>query len=236
MSTTSTLKTAALTGALLAAMPLQAAAEVTGNIGASSIYLWRGMDLSADNAAISGGLDYGHESGFYAGVWTTSAGLGTSVEEEAPGEYNVISGTEYDLYAGFAGQIGALSYDLSYIDYNYPGNMGADFEEVGVALGLGDFNLSGFFGVGEVGHGDGATDNRDNYYSLDYTYDKITALVGYYDWDDSDNNFTHVDVTYTMTGDFPGAFGFTASKIVDEKTSGTWEDDLKLVVSWGMEF
>ncbi len=100
-----------------------AADVVSGTLGASSQYLWRGQQLT-DGAAVDGSVDYAHASGLYAGAWASSE----------------TDDTEYDLYAGFGGEAGGFSYDISYIDYNYtPGGTGAtdpassaDFEAVPV--------------------------------------------------------------------------------------------------------
>ena len=56
----------------LAMVPGVASAEVSANVAVSNMYLWRGVNLSPDGGVVSGGLDYAHDSGFYAGVWTSS--------------------------------------------------------------------------------------------------------------------------------------------------------------------
>jgi len=54
-------------------------------------------------AAVQGGLDYEHASGFYAGGWGSNVDFG--------------DGTSYelDLYAGFSGSVEELGYDVGYI-------------------------------------------------------------------------------------------------------------------------
>jgi hypothetical protein len=44
----------------------------SANIGAVSNYIWRGVTQTGDQAAIQGGLDVAHESGFYAGTWASN--------------------------------------------------------------------------------------------------------------------------------------------------------------------
>ena len=51
---------------------LPAAAEVTGNIGVASQYIFRG--ISFGDPQVSGGIDYAGDSGIYAGTWISSAG------------------------------------------------------------------------------------------------------------------------------------------------------------------
>ena len=86
------------------AAPSIAVAEVSGTVGVSNMYFWRGQDLTEGNAQVFGSLDYAHSTGLYAGIWGSSE----------------LGGTEYDLYAGYAGSLGDFSYDIAYVDYNYP--------------------------------------------------------------------------------------------------------------------
>ncbi len=93
----------------------QALAALEGNVAATSNYLWRGITQTAGGAAVSGGVDYGHDSGAYAGAWVS----------------NIDSDTEVDLYAGFSGEVSGIGYDLGYISYVYPASKGAlDFSEI----------------------------------------------------------------------------------------------------------
>lgn len=66
-----------LLGGLTACFCVSAQAEVTANIAASSNYYWRGITQTDDGAAVSGGLDYSNESGFYAGTWSLTSTLAT---------------------------------------------------------------------------------------------------------------------------------------------------------------
>lgn len=224
------LKKTVLAASIVAAglAPAIAAAEVSGTLGASSQYLWRGQQLT-DGAAVYGSVDYAHTSGLYAGAWASSE----------------TDDTEYDLYAGFGGEIEGLSYDISYIDYNYTTGgttapdpaSSADFEEVHLGLGFAGFSADAFIGVGEVDHGDDAVDNKDDYFALGYGYDKYGISAGYYDYDGDPEvdgtlaDYTHVDLSYAVTEQFT----FTASKIVDqEDVNGvdTWDDDVVLSVAY----
>ena len=223
MSKKTALKMTALAAAFAAtAVPMTAAAEISGNLAISNMYLWRGLNISGA-AAVSGGLDYSHESGFYAGVWTSSEFLRS----------------EYDLFAGYAFEAGGVSVDISYWDYNYPEAMGSDAEEVVVGIGVADFSVGAYIGVGEVGHGDTAADNKNNYYTLGYSYDKFGVTVGTWDNDVDDTNYTHLDLSYALTDNFT----FTASKVVaadDFALGATGDsddatDDLQFAVSYSFD-
>lgn len=207
-----------------------ASAGVSGSAGLANLYLWRGLDISAGRPAFYGSLDYHHASGLYAGIWGSSEGPRDSDDD---GDND--SGTsEYDLYAGYGNQIGDLMYDLSYVYYNYPSADDGDLSEVVMKLGYAGFSAAGYFGVGKVGHGSSQTDNRDNYFTLAYHYGQYGILVGTWDRDASDSNYTHVDLSYALTDQL----AFTLSKVVDaEEASGASDsDDPLFVVSYTFKF
>lgn len=95
-------------------------AAVSGNIGGTSNYLWRGVTQTNDAVAIQGGIDYSHDSGFYAGTWASNVDFGNDTSYEL------------DLYAGYGGSItDDLSYDFGYLYYAYPDAEGSiDFGEL----------------------------------------------------------------------------------------------------------
>src|SRR5690606_35011879 len=93
--------------AMVASAPSMA--DVTANVSITNNYIWRGLTQTMNDPAIQGGIDYSHESGFYAGTWVSNAGY---VAEDA---FNY----EHDLYFGFAGETDAFSYDVGYLYYNY---------------------------------------------------------------------------------------------------------------------
>ena len=101
-----------------------ALAEVSGNIGATSNYLWRGVTQTDDSVAVQGGIDYAHESGFYAGGWASNVDFGDAATYE------------FDLYLGYGGSIGEdVTYDLSYLYYAYPdADSSYNFGEISFAL------------------------------------------------------------------------------------------------------
>lgn len=223
MSNNSLLKMTALAAAFTVSVgPMIAAAEVSGNLAIASQYLWRGQTLLS-GGTVSGGLDYNHKSGLYTGVWASS-------ESDK---------NEYDLYLGFGSEAGDFSYDLGFTSYHYTGEPGTgngpddlNFQEAHLALGFANFGTSAHFGVGDYGWGAGAAKNKDNYFTLSYAQEKFSALVGFYSFDDSSDNYTHLDLNYEV---YDGLV-FTASKIIDEKTEGTWSDELQFVVSYNFSF
>ncbi len=190
-----------LIAAALATSAGVAQAEVAANVGIASAYLWRGFDLGNGSAVVSGGLDYA-EGPFYAGVWASSG--------------DDSYGTEYDLYAGLAGEIEGFSYDLGYVSYNYPDELvaGADFEEFYIGIGFGDFSLTAY-------------DNDDGdytYYAFGYGFGDFSFTYGLWD---ATTDGSHIDATYSM-----GDFGFTLSQVIDDDAYAN--DELKMMVSYSV--
>ena len=44
----------------------------SGNVNLASDYLFRGQSQTDNSFTIQGGIDYGHEMGFYAGTWASN--------------------------------------------------------------------------------------------------------------------------------------------------------------------
>lgn len=136
----------------LATSTSMAAAEVTfsGNVALTSDYVYRGISQTDSGAAIQGGFDLEHSSGFYAGVWASNL------------DFDDNSDIETDVYAGFSGEFtNMVGYDVGVLYYGYPDSSDAndgdyDFTEVygslsydfGPAALTGGVNYSSdFFGV-----------------------------------------------------------------------------------------
>jgi len=84
-----------------------AGTTLTGNITLTTDYLYRGISQTTGDAALQGGLDLNHESGFYLGVWGSNVDFADSLE--------------LDYYAGYSTELNAdFSADLGVIYYDYP--------------------------------------------------------------------------------------------------------------------
>ena len=68
--------TQGLAAVVLLASASIAQAEITGNASVVSDYNWRGITQTAGDPAIQGGIDYAHDSGFYAGAWGSNVDFG----------------------------------------------------------------------------------------------------------------------------------------------------------------
>ncbi len=113
---TKSLIAASLGTALIAASPAAMAEDddsmfsFSANAAVVSEYRFRGISVSNRDIAIQAGLDISTKSGFYVGTW------GSSIEPYAGSE------TELDIYGGYSGKVGGLSYDIGLLAYTYPGS------------------------------------------------------------------------------------------------------------------
>jgi uncharacterized protein (TIGR02001 family) len=203
-----------------------AIAEVSANIGATNNYIWRGVTQTDNDAAVSGGLDYAHDSGLYAGTWVSNVDYGGA-------------SAEVDFYGGFANELDSISYDIGAIYYYYPGrdsDADINFSEAYLNLGFGPFSA----GVNWTFWKEQSGDTHDLYYTLGAGTDiaptwSIGATLGYYDFDGG-GNYTHGQLDLSKeVGDF-GSFTFTVSTVFDQSNSVDNDKDPLFVVSWAKTF
>jgi uncharacterized protein (TIGR02001 family) len=119
----------AMAGGLLAVAG-SAYADFTVSPTLTSDYDFRGVTQTLEDPAIQLGLNYAHESGFYAGLWGSNVDFG-------PGKPDV----EVDLFAGFSGGDAAetFGYDVGVIYYAYPKASSLDTVELYAGLSKGWF-------------------------------------------------------------------------------------------------
>src|SRR3546814_8491674 len=133
------LAAAALSDAALAQDSGPAAAsafDISANVSLTSDYRFRGISLSDKGPAIQGGVDIGHDSGFFVGGWASSiADTGGS---------NV----EVDIYGGYGGTVGGVDYSVTALAYISPGGSGVAYLDtkgtLGTAVGGGTLGLGPF--------------------------------------------------------------------------------------------
>ncbi|WP_051362324.1 TorF family putative porin [Solimonas soli] len=180
-----------------AAFSGSAMAGVTGNVGAVSEYFFRGLaqdsvitGRSDGKPAIQGGIDYAHDSGFYAGIWGSNVSWGAG-------------GSETDLYLGYSTKIadtfgidvGAIYY--AYFDYKGDANDAADTDpntvEGYIKLSYGPIALQyyyspSYFGTSPAYAGSNPADN-------DEVKNSYIALIGTFPLSDSLNFIVSVGDT-----------------------------------------
>ncbi len=82
------------------------------NVGATSDYRYRGISQTRLKPALSGGADYTHASGLYAGTWLSTI----KWIKDAGGDASL----EWDVYGGYKGSAGPVNYDVGLLRYQYP--------------------------------------------------------------------------------------------------------------------
>ena len=111
-----------------------AQAQVTGNIGVTSDYRFRGISQTQKSAALQGGIDYADKSGVYVGNWNSNV---SSLM------YTDSTGLESDLYAGFKKEVvkgvtvdvGTYNYFYSQAANKFSSNANTHEVYLGVAAG-----------------------------------------------------------------------------------------------------
>jgi uncharacterized protein (TIGR02001 family) len=189
-------------------------AGASGNIAVSSDYLWRGKTQTAHGAAVSGGLDYGHDSGVYLGTWAS----------------NVNMGTEIDVYGGFSKEFGPVGVDLGAIAYLYPmaGMDGTAYEVYG--------GLSASIASATVSYDIDSSNIHVNG-GVDYEIMKSVSVGVSGGWD-KDGEYIYYGLGLTKTTD-SGDYGFMISHTNDDTADGlgmTWDKNPTMVVSYSKGF
>lgn len=162
--------------AAVLASPAAFAGSFTGNVSVVSDYMFRGLDQSADGAAVQGGFDYAFDSGVYAGLWVSNAALA--------------GGNEADLYAGYGLDIGGFRLDGGAIFYVFTedtevGNApNTDYAEIYVGGAVGPASVKLFyapeFGLDQGGAVSGDADKNEMLYfsaSFDLPISDVVSLV-----------------------------------------------------------
>jgi uncharacterized protein (TIGR02001 family) len=154
-------------------------AQVSGNLGLTNDYRFRGISQSQNAPAVQGGIDYNHKSGFYIGNWNSS--VSSSV-------YANGSGVESDVYAGWKKEIvKGVTLDVGSYNYFYPratttAATGSNFDTqegfAGLAFGPVSVKYSRTLGNGNFGT---ANAKGTQYYEANVAYpiagSKISLLA-----------------------------------------------------------
>ncbi|MDH5394989.1 MAG: TorF family putative porin [Gammaproteobacteria bacterium] len=166
-------------------MPTVASAEVSSSATLSSMYLWRGQDVSTGKPTLSGDITYKHDSGAYAFGWLSSEGSNSY---------------EADFGVGYAGKMGSVGYDVSYYKYWYPttntgGKTGQSFSEAGAEYVIGlTFEPVTFKAFLD------ATNPIDyTYFTLSGSVGKFGLTYGFHNPKASGKEYSHLDITYSAT-------------------------------------
>ena len=226
---------AAIAGCALAAP--SHAGEWSANAAMTSNYIWRGLTQTENEAAVQGGIDYSHESGFYVGTWASNVNYGAG---------DVYS-YEHDIYAGFAFDTGDVSWDFGYLYYNYDSEAEFDFGEVYGSVGIGAFSATLYvlanteadegpdqdFGFGQAFYG-----------SLNYGFTvgngvDVGLHLGYHDGDfaeafnGNEKGYYDYNISFSKDG---FSFMISDTNVKGGAAEGGYDNDqMKFVVSYAVD-
>ena len=109
---------------LLTSTIANAEIEFSGYLTGTNNFMYRGLSLSANSAAIQGQVTAKAESGLYATLWGSNTTLGTS---RAPGVDRGGPGLEGNFLVGYTDNITEdLAFDIGYLRTFYPGVKSVD--------------------------------------------------------------------------------------------------------------
>lgn len=222
-----------------------AAHEFKANVAVNNNYVWRGLTQSTNEPTVSGGIDYVHDNGFYIGTWASN------VQYAADDVFSF----EHDVYFGYAGEAGDISYDIGYLYANYDSAAMFDFGEIHGTIGYGGFSATAYVfvhteadeaaGVAALGRPYDFHFGETFYLSADYAFVlenelEIAFHAGYHDGDFvdafnfADGTTSYVDYSVSFSKD---GFFFTISDTdLDTSPVGLQNDSPRFVVGYSMEF
>ena len=123
------------------AVPLSEDLNLQVKLTAVSDYRSRGISQTLGDPAAQLELTLIHNSGLYAGVWTSNVDFGSAIDAEG-NRQTLKTRQELDSYAGYYWQISdVFNLDLGYMKYSYPKNSEFNMSEVYAVLGAYDAQL-----------------------------------------------------------------------------------------------
>ena len=201
---------ATLTTFGLAAAPAAVALDASASVATS--YLWRGQDLGQGDAALA--VDLSDSMGAVSyGLWVSSG--------------DATNGTEYDLYASYAGSVGEIGYSVGAAQYNYPGKAGKE-ESIEYIYGLSYGPLSVTLFDAEEG--------EYEYTVVGYEAGAYSFAYGEHDDGvpgsaDNNDNMSHFDVSYAVND----SLSLTLSTVLDSDNEAD-DDETTVVASYTLPF
>jgi len=228
---------AVLAGSLLTFAGI-ASADITVTPALVSDYDFRGISQTKEDPALQLGLNYSHESGFYAGLWGSNVDFG-------PGDPSV----EVDVFAGFAGGDAeeSVGYDLGAVYYTYPSAGSLKYLEAYAGISKGWFSgklwySPDFGGKSTAGHTSGLYTEANGAFPLPHDFSFVVHAgysfgdywddIEYFDWSAgfsrTFNNFA-VSLKYVDGSDLPDfgskVFSTDSKVLLSISTTLPWKSE-----------
>ncbi len=213
-----------------------AAAGLSGNVGATSDYMFRGVSQTG-GPAVQGGIDWASDAGLYVGTWASNI--------------NFAGGTEQDIYVGYAVDLGGVSLDVSALYYWYPeedeGSEDWSTLEFAVGLGFGPVTVSAALSSENnfiVGDGNGEETLYLNV-AASFPVSETLSLdvsVGQFSGDEIERSGlnggddSYIDYMIGLSAELDAGFTATFQYIGTDIENGAFEDDQKFVVGLSKGF
>jgi len=188
---------------------------LSANVGVTNNYLWRGLEQTHGESAVSGGIDYEHQSGFYVGTWVSNADWAEEMTYEL------------DIYGGYSGEVENLSYDVGFVHYAYPDSLNdTDFTEVNASVSYGAFTL----GYAVLADAEDVDFGDDSYISLNADFTLASEIgLSFHVATGTDEFYAGESfVTYGASLNKNG-FSFGVSK------TDLDDDDIKFIISYAID-
>jgi uncharacterized protein (TIGR02001 family) len=191
--------------------------ELSGGVGLTSDYVWRGETQSSGDASVSGSVKLAFDNALSVGLWVGSLG---KAENDNPNY-------ELNVFAAYTGMIDQLAYEAGIIAYHYPGIDGQERDATDIYGRLGFGPLSASYYYQARAENDALEDESAQYVSLDASFPLtdgwffgLHAGLEFYDTLETDEDFA-----LSVNKD---SFTLTASQ-----NEG---DDTRVSVSWGVRY
>ena len=153
-------------------------AEVSGGIGYSSDYFFRGTSQTSGNPSASAWVDWNSDEGVYVGTWAGQV------------DFNDNASLESNLYLGYGYELtDKLSYDLGIIQYRYNHDYD-NLEEIYIGV---SYNNVGVYHYID-------TDSKAKFTEVSYNLwfvPLVDASISY-----SDAKLVQLDIDYTINDSF----------------------------------
>lgn len=203
-----TLKTVALSAALIGGLALPAQADefaLGGTATFTTDYIFRGISNTNQNPAVQASIDASYGI-FYAGIW------GSNVDFGGDGFGNELATVEIDYYAGIAPEWGGISFDFAVLYYTYPGanDAGGNFDYVefktggaytfgdSLTVGVANFWTPDNFGEsGDANAIEGSLEYAFSNQLFNFFTPSVSGLVGY-QWFDAGGSYTYWNAGLTL--------------------------------------
>lgn len=196
-----------------ATLPVYAA--TSASVSVSSMYLWRGQTLSGAGPAVSGDIYFNHDSGVYAGIWTSSEGISGSHET--------------DLNVGFAKKFGDMGVDVGVYEYLYPEAVNAEGGDSLSDTDASEFYLGGSFGPVSAKLLVNTEESQNMYLTIDGTFGSFGAHIGSTMRKESTEEYIDLNVSYTPVANLTWTISIANG-------DGAPEEDPLFVVSYKWPF